>query len=204
MTYRLVRILLLGWKRDRVQSRGSKAGGVVAKTYLKGLLVLPFIPWVKRTFTPERPDLHRRRALPSVALRRRLVRRRRTCWSGKACSGSAGRRCRFPSSDWLAAVGIVALVILLINRLTHPVLKLITRPAAVAGIGPSIFLPFVTGYMMTHHLWFRYEVALQPAHASAWTSCSIWIPFSRISHFLFYFFSRTIHGAQAGKRAVNA
>ncbi len=51
MTYRLVRILLLGWKRDKVPSRGSKAGGVV-KTYLKGLLVLPFIPWVRRTFTP--------------------------------------------------------------------------------------------------------------------------------------------------------
>jgi hypothetical protein len=31
----------------------------------------------------------------------------------------------------------------------------------------------------------------------------IWIPLGRISHFLFYFFARTIHGAQAGKRAVN-
>ena len=30
----------------------------------------------------------------------------------------------------------------------------------------------------------------------------IWIPLSRISHFMFYFFSRTIHGAQFGKRAV--
>jgi hypothetical protein len=30
----------------------------------------------------------------------------------------------------------------------------------------------------------------------------IWIPFSRIPHFVFYFFSRTIHGAQFGRRAV--
>ena len=47
MAYRLVRVLLLGWERDRVESRGSKAWGVV-KTYLKGLLVLPFIPWVRK------------------------------------------------------------------------------------------------------------------------------------------------------------
>ncbi len=49
MAYRLVRTVLLGWSRDRVESRGSKITGVV-KSYLKGFLVLPFIPWVKRTF----------------------------------------------------------------------------------------------------------------------------------------------------------
>jgi hypothetical protein len=31
----------------------------------------------------------------------------------------------------------------------------------------------------------------------------IWIPFSRIPHFMFYFFSRTIHGTEFGKRAVS-
>ena len=30
----------------------------------------------------------------------------------------------------------------------------------------------------------------------------IWIPLSRISHFMFYFFAKAIHGAQFGKRAV--
>ncbi len=49
MAYRLFRIVLLGWPRDRVESRGSKAVGIV-KTYLKGLVFFPFIPWVRRTF----------------------------------------------------------------------------------------------------------------------------------------------------------
>jgi hypothetical protein len=31
----------------------------------------------------------------------------------------------------------------------------------------------------------------------------IWIPFSRISHFMFYFFSRSIHGSSWGKHAVS-
>jgi len=30
----------------------------------------------------------------------------------------------------------------------------------------------------------------------------IWIPLSRISHFIFYFFARAIHGAEFGKRGV--
>jgi len=30
----------------------------------------------------------------------------------------------------------------------------------------------------------------------------IWIPLSRISHFMFYFFARTIHGQEFGKRGV--
>jgi hypothetical protein len=90
---------------------------------------------------------------------------------------------------------------LLINRLTHPVLKLITR-APVWLNWTLVFLPFVTGYIMTHHLWFRYEV-LYGLHMITVDVLLIWIPFSRISHFLFYFFSRTFQGAQAGKRAVN-
>jgi nitrate reductase gamma subunit len=199
MTYRLVRILLLGWPRDRVKSRGSKATGVV-KTYLKGLLVLPFIPWVKRTFgrntlTYIAGGVFHLSLLAVIffATPHMLV------W--KSLLGFGWPTLPFPVTDWLAAIGIIALVILLINRLTHPVLKLITRaPAWLNWL--LVFLPFVTGYLMTHHLWFRYEV-LYSLHMIAVDILLIWIPFSRISHFLFYFFSRTIHGAQAGKRAVN-
>jgi hypothetical protein len=31
----------------------------------------------------------------------------------------------------------------------------------------------------------------------------IWIPLSRISHFIFYFFARAIHGQEFGKRGVS-
>ena len=79
-------------------------------------------------------------------------------------------------------------------------LRLISGPSEWANL-LVVFLPMVTGYMMTHHLFFRYEV-LFSLHMLAIDLMPIWIPFSRISHFMFYFFSRTFHGAQAGKRAV--
>ena len=112
MAYRLLRILLLGWSRDKVPSRGSKLLGVV-KRFLKGLLALPFIPWVKRTFARNAVDLHRRRAVPSrpssavvfFATPHMLV------W--KSLLGFGWPTLPFPVTDWLAAVGIAALVMLL-------------------------------------------------------------------------------------------
>jgi hypothetical protein len=65
-----------------------------------------------------------------------------------------------------------------------------------------VFLPFATGYAMTHHLFLRYEV-LFSLHMLTVDALLIWIPLGRISHLMFYFFSRTFQGAQAGKRAVN-
>jgi hypothetical protein len=100
----------------------------------------------------------------------------------------------------MAAVGIVAIIALFINRLINPVLKLITGPAEWMNL-LVVFIPMVTGYMMTHHLWFRYEV-LFSLHMISVNLLLIWIPLSRISHFMFYFFSKAIHGADFGKRSV--
>jgi hypothetical protein len=199
MTYRLMRILFLGWPRDRVKSRGSKTVGVV-KSYLKGFLVLPFVPWVKRTFRPN-PLTYIAGGLFHLALIGIIFFSTPHMLVWKSLLGFGWPTLPVPITDWLAAIGIIALIMLLINRLTHPVLKLITR-APVWLNWTLVFLPFVTGYIMTHHLWFRYEV-LYGLHMITVDVLLIWIPFSRISHFLFYFFSRTFQGAQAGKRAVN-
>jgi hypothetical protein len=199
MAYRLARVVFLGWPRDRVESRGAKATGVV-KSYAKGLVVLPFIPWVRRTFG--------RNALTYVAgglfhlaLFAVVLFGTPHVLVWKSLLGFGWPALPAAVTDWLAAIGIVSLAVLLVNRLTHPVLRLLTKgPAWLNWL--LVFLPFVTGYMMTHHLGFRYE-ALFSFHMITVDLLLIWIPFGRIPHFLFYFFSRTIHGAQAGKRAVN-
>lgn len=199
MTYRLVRIVLLGWPRDRVEGRGSKLTGVV-KTYLKGLLVLPFLPWVKGTFV-RNPLTYLAGGLFHLALLAVVVFGTPHMLVWKALLGFGWPTLPFPVTDWLAAIGLVSLILLLVNRLTHPVLRRISRgPVWISWL--IVFLSFLTGYLMTHHLFFRYEV-LFSLHMIAVNVLLIWIPFSRVSHFLFYFFSRTIHGAQAGKRAVN-
>lgn len=50
MAYRLLQILLLGWEQDRIPARGSRTGGAVL-AFLKSLIIWPFIPWVRNTFT---------------------------------------------------------------------------------------------------------------------------------------------------------
>ena len=199
MFYRLMRVLMLGWGNDRIKNKGSKAAGVV-KTYLKGILVWPFIPWVKRTFD-RNPVIYLAGGLFHLALFTVLLLGTAHMLVWKSLLGFGWPTLPLPIVDWLAAVGIVAMIGLLIHRIINPVMRLITGPAEWANWG-VVFVPMVTGYIMTHHLFFRYEV-LFSLHMLAVDLLLIWIPFSRIGHFMFYFFSRSIHGAEFGRRAVN-
>jgi nitrate reductase gamma subunit len=198
MAYRLLRVSLLGWSRDRVPSKGSKTRGVMV-TYLKGVIVWPFIPWVKNTFS-KRPVMYLAGGLFHLGLFVIVFLGTPHMLVWKSLIGFGWATLPLPVVDWLGAVTIVAMAALFINRLVDRVLRLLTGPAEWLN-WLFVFLPMVTGYAMTHHLFSPYEM-LFSLHMIAVNVMLIWIPFSRISHFMFYFFSRTIHGAQFGKRAV--
>jgi nitrate reductase gamma subunit len=198
LAYRLIRVAALGWDRDRVPSAGSKLRGV-ATTYIKGVGIFPFIPWVKRTFQANAVTFLAG-AMFHIGLIIVIILGTAHMLAWKSLLGFGWPTLPIPVIDWLAAGAIVAMVALLINRFTHPVVrKLSGAPEFLNWL--LVFLPMVTGYMMTHHMFFRYEV-LFSLHMLSVDVMLIWIPFSRLSHFAFYFFSRTIHGAQFGKRAV--
>lgn len=199
MIYRLVRVLVIGWNRDRVPPQGSKAVGTI-KSYLKAFLILPFYPWVKNTFT-RNPIIYLAGGLFHLGLFVVIFLGTAHMLVWKSLLGFGWPTLSLPIVDWMAAISIVALLVLLVNRLINPVLKLISGPAEYLN-WLLVFLPMVTGYIMAHHLWFRYEV-LFSLHMLAVDVLLIWIPISRISHFVFYFFSRTIHGVEFGKRAVS-
>ena len=198
MAYRLVRVLALGWKMDRVQAKGSKAGGV-AVSFAKGLLIWPFVPWVKNTFS-RNPIMYLAGGLFHLGLFVVIFLGTAHMLAWKSLIGFGWPTLPLPIVDWLAAGAIVAMIALLINRFVNPVLKLLSGPAEWL-YWLVVFAPMVTGYLMTHHLWFAYET-LFSLHMLAVDVLLIWIPLSRISHFMFYFFSKAIHGADFGKRAV--
>jgi hypothetical protein len=199
LAYRLLRVVTLGWTRDRIPPAGSRVVGVV-RSYAKGTIVWPFIPWVKDTFrgnavTYLAGGLFHLGLFAVVLLSTTHV----LVW--KSLLGFAWPTLPAPIVDLLAAGAIVAMVALLINRFSHPVVRKLTGPAEVLS-WLSVFLPMVTGYMTTHQIFFSYQV-LFSVHMLAVDVMLIWIPFSPIPHFVFYFFSRTIHGVEFGKRAVS-
>lgn len=198
MAYRVIAVALLGWRRDRVPGRGSKLRGV-AVAYARGLGVLPFVPWVRSTFH-RAPVTFMAGGLFHLGLLVVIFLGAAHMLVWKSLLGFGWPTLPLPIVDWLAAASIAAMVALGVNRRVNPVLRLLSGPAEWAGL-LVVFLPMVTGYAMTRHLFFRYE-ALYSLHMIAVNVLLISIPFSRISHFVFYFFSRTFHGAQAGKRAV--
>jgi nitrate reductase gamma subunit len=198
MTYRLARVVFLGWSVDKVPGKGSKVWGVIV-SYLKGVLIWPFIPWVSNTFT-RNPLIYLAGGLFHLSLFIVLILGTAHMLVWKSLLGFGWPTLPLPIVDWLAAAGIAALIALAINRLIHPVLKLLTGAGEWLNL-LFVFLPMLSGYVLTHHLFFPYEAGFA-LHMTMVDVLFIWIPFSRIAHFMFYFFSRTIHGAQFGKRAA--
>jgi len=190
-----VRVLALGWKPERVPAKGSQIGGI-AKTYLKGLLILPFIPWVKNTFN-RNPVTYLAGGLFHLGLFTVLILGHRAHAGLEEPDRFRLAHAAAPIVDWLAASAIVAMIALLINRLGQPVMKLLTGPAEWLNWLLCLRAHGSLAYVMTHHLFFVLRESVQHPYAVSGFAPDL-DSLERISHFMFYFFSRTIHGSQFG------
>ncbi len=198
MLYRIANVIFLGWSKDLSKPRGSKGLGVV-KSFLRGGLILPFFPREKKAFV-NNPITYLAGGLFHLSLFIVVILGAAHMLAWKSLLGFGWWTLPLPIVDFMAAVGIIAMVMLLINRLNHPVLKRLSGAAEFFNWF-LVFVPMVTGYMMTHHMFLPYE-NLFALHMVSINILLIWIPLSRISHFVFYFFSRTIHGVEWGKRGT--
>lgn len=199
MVYRFLRILLMGWKKDYAPPRGSAAKGV-AKTYVKGLGILPFLP-PKFPGSRHRPLTYIAGGMFHLGLFVVIFFGTAHIEAWRSVLGFGWPSLPTPIVDGFAALALIAMVILASNRIVSPVARMLT------GLGEwlnwiFVFLPLLTGWVLYHHLFGMEYKMLFTIHMLTIDWLLIWIPLSRISHFMTYFITRTVHGMKFGRLGV--
>jgi nitrate reductase gamma subunit len=104
--------------------------------------------------------------------------------------------------DAVAVITLLALFILLINRIKHPVLRFLsTSQDYFAWL--ITFLPLLTGYMAYHHLINPYPVILG-LHILSVEILMVFFPFTKLMHAFTLVMARWYNGANAGHKGVQA
>lgn len=103
---------------------------------------------------------------------------------------------------WTGVITMVVLILLLIRRLTHPVLRRISNFDDYLSWALT-FAPMVTGLMAFGHLGPRYETMLA-LHILSIDLFLIWFPFGKLMHAILAFQTRAQQGAFFARRGVRA
>jgi nitrate reductase gamma subunit len=97
--------------------------------------------------------------------------------------------------DWMTVVVIAGAGFFLYRRLSDPVVKNVTDSSDYILLAITV-LPFITGFVAYHQL-FAYKTMLI-IHILAGEVVLVAIPFTRLSHMLFFAFTRTYYGSESG------
>ncbi len=199
MVYRFLRVIMMGWKKDYAPPRGSAASGVI-KTYTKALFILPFLP-PKFPGTRHRPLTYIAGGMFHLGLFVVVFLGAAHVEAWRSVLGFGWPAAPTPIVDGFAAMAMIGMVILASNRIVSPVARMLT------GLGEwlnwiIVFLPLLTGWVAFHHLFGINYTRLFTLHMVTVDVMLIWIPFSRISHFMTYFITRTMHGVKFGRLGV--
>jgi len=101
-----------------------------------------------------------------------------------------------------AAITLAILVMLGIRRMTHPVMRTITYLHDYVTL-VIVIAPLVTGLMSYAHIGPRYETMLA-LHLLSVEVMFVWIPFSKLSHMVFWLLSRYRIGQYFERKGVKA
>ncbi len=186
---RVVRVIALGQAVDRAPARGSASAGVI-RAYLVG----PF-PWA--SIFKRRPVVYIGGYLFHIGLLGVIFFVSAHIQAWRALIGFSWSSIGTGSADLLTMAAFVGLAMLVVNRLTNPVLKILSDVDDWLAMVFSC-VPLLTGYMATHSLLLKYETMLG-LHLLSVEVLLMYIPFSRLSHMVLYFVSRPLHGIIFGK-----
>ena len=99
-------------------------------------------------------------------------------------------------ADVMAVLVVTACLFFLIRRLSVPEVKHVTRPSDVLLL-VLVLAPFLTGFLAAHQFGpYRPILILHILSAEVLIAVS---PFSKLSHMIFFFFTRTYMGTEFGR-----
>ncbi len=107
-----------------------------------------------------------------------------------------------PIVDFFTAMSLIALIAVLLHRITHPVLKFLSTPEDYL-VWFVTFLPLLTGYMTFHHLFLPYPWLLG-IHILSVELLLLLFPFTKLMHTFTLFIARWYNGAIAGRKGVES
>lgn len=198
MFYRLVSVIALGWSRNHVPAKSSRVGGSLWNM-LRSFIIFPFWPRIKES-AARNPVTYMAGGFFHLALFIVVFLGTAHMLMWKSVIGISWPTLPMPIIDFFAAIGIISMFVLLLNRLNSPVLRLLSGVPDYLNL-LVVFLPFLTGYFMTHRLLLRYE-EMYTLHVLTVNILLVWIPLSRISHFMFYFITKPRLGALLAQRGA--
>ncbi len=118
----------------------------------------------------------------------------------RSLTGLGWPRLPSPLVDACVVAGILALLVLLAHRFSHPVKRLLSTGADYLAWGATL-LPLLTGYLAYHHLLLEYTLMLA-LHLFAVELLLILLPFTKLFHTFSVFISRWYNGNIFGRKGV--
>lgn len=106
-----------------------------------------------------------------------------------------------PFISLITVVTLIAMLVLLIHRLNHPVQRLLSGSEDYLTWLVT-FLPLLTGYMAFHHMMFPYPLMLA-LHLFSVEILMVVFPFTKLMHAITFVLARWLTGVRAARKGVN-
>lgn len=190
---RLLEILMLGRKKNLAEPRGSKiAGGL--RTVISRSLPADSNTFKRSLTTVVAGYVFHIGLFVSILLLTPHIQ------LSKSVLGFGWPALPTPIVDFFTVLALIAMVVILWRRVTHPLLKFLSSYEDYL-VWILTFIPLLTGYLSYHHLFLPYQWMLG-MHILSVAVLLIVFPFTKLMHTFTLFLARWYNGSMAGEKGV--